>query len=402
METKCIFNLDGTYKEFETELTSVLNESGKLLPGDNIVIGSCSLGKSIGSNVRSLSNVSRGLSVVNITDDPISISTNDFFSEYRTLEQIYERLTNLYSTCNTNDNCSMKVLEPKTINDNNLLLFKVGNGNNNILITGGMHAREWMSVMATSYLVERMIQLERNGEWNDVFSENTFYIIPISNPDGYAHTYQNINNRFWRKNMNGVDLNRNWNVGFENNTNMDSDTYGGAEPFTENEVVAIKNVFDSNSFKLHFDIHAFSQMVAASWSYTDELHPRNDEFMKYGDIIVKSMKNNNYIYGHGSVQNLLGLAGGTIQDYTSNNNTLGFTIELPPRDGGINAFSIDSNNIIPVGDDLINMLFNVSENNYTVEDRNNQTSKRNMNYLGFFSLFLFAILLIYIILKRPF
>ena len=402
MTNNCIFNLDAKYaKKYENDLSQVLNEVGKMLPGDNLVIGPCSIGNEVGTNVRSLEQADRSSPNIVITDNPTGIPTDEFFSSYRNLDQILLRLDHV---CSNSNICERTVLNPKTVQGNNLIMYSIGNGPNKILITGGIHAREWLSVATTSYLVNKLNDLKDNDEWKDIFGENTFYIIPISNPDGYFQSYQSSISRFWRKNMNGVDLNRNWDVGFENISNTESDIYGGTEPFTENETKALKSVIDGNDFIFHLDIHAYSQIVAASWSYTEDLHPRNTEFVALGNIIKDSMKNNTYTYGHGSINGTLGLAGGTIQDYTSANGTLGFTIELPPKTGGLNSFALDSSEIIPVGNDLVNVLKNttykptkeiISEFVPTTK-----ISTKTFDNIGLYILlFLLTIMIIVIILK---
>jgi len=372
---KCVFNVDGKHKQYENQL-QVLNEAGYLLPGQNFVLGSCDLANMIGTDVRSSDAFYRGSEIIEVIPDPLALTTDEFFSRYRTLTQIYERLNNI---CGKSSVCMSEVLTPTTIKGNVLMMYKIGNGSNKILITGGIHSREWLSIATVSYIVNKLTDLYTNGEWKDIFAENTFYIIPISNPDGYELT-QTTNNRFNRKNLNGVDLNRNWDVGFESNSNKASETYGGTHPFTENETRAIKNVIDSNDFVIHLDIHSYSQIIAAAWSYTEEKHPRHDEFQKVGKIIKDSMTHNNYITGHGSVNNTLGLAGGTLQDYTSNNGSLGFTIELPPKTGGISSFSVNSSNIIPVGNDLLTALKNISsDNKYNTAMSVSQVKKENTN-----------------------
>jgi hypothetical protein len=359
--SKCIYNLDGKYKDIENKLYSVLNESGELKEGDNQVIGPCDIGNKYGNNVKSYEKMSRNMINIRKSLDPINISKEEFYSEYRSLEDIYKRLEN------KNKNIEILNLEPKTVENNELKLFKLGNGRNKILITGGMHAREWLSIATVPYLIEILMEMEKKREFSNLFEDNEYFIIPVCNPDGYKYTYE-TNNRYWRKNKNGkgVDLNRNWEVGFggaSTSKNENSDIYIGEEPFSENETKCVKKVIDQEKFKIHLDIHSFSQMICASWSYTEKKHPRNKEFEQVGKVIKDSFPNTNYMYGHGSMNGLLGLCGGTVQDYSSNKDILGFTIELPPSSGGIESFNPDPKNIIPVGNDLVNVLKNISVNN---------------------------------------
>lgn len=86
-------------------------------------------------------------------------------------------------------------------------------------------------------------------------------VIPLVNPDGYEYTKQN---RFWRKNRDvhtaerhkscpGVDLNRNWGVGFGSNgggatANPCGETYHGISAFSAPESKALRDLFAKIGF----------------------------------------------------------------------------------------------------------------------------------------------------------
>ena len=106
--------------------------------------------------------------------------------------------------------------------------------------------------------------------------------MPLANPDGYVFTMAGqLENRLKRKNMadsgcshplyNGVDLNRNFPVGFNLSTNSNcvplqgsgdglcggcSNTFGGQEPFSEPETKALKNALTEEAPWMFIDIHA--------------------------------------------------------------------------------------------------------------------------------------------------
>ena len=46
----------------------------------------------------------------------------------------------------------------------------------------GIHAREWISPAATTYLIKQLV--ERSGENQDLVDFYDFYILPVANPDG--------------------------------------------------------------------------------------------------------------------------------------------------------------------------------------------------------------------------
>ena len=117
-----------------------------------------------------------------------------------------------------------------------------------IMITGGMHGREYLSSLLVMMQIEHYLSRFTVGKYNglayyDMFQEYAFYILPMINPDGimlalegidsmqtpevrenlekiYAANLrdgltgaEDINDYFaynWKSNANGVDLNRNF------------------------------------------------------------------------------------------------------------------------------------------------------------------------------------------------
>ena len=84
-----------------------------------------------------------------------------------------------------------------------------------IFLECGIHAREWVSPATCLYAIDELIGSGQNGllgqckysilclERNSfpltfLWPIDDFYIIPVTNPDGYAYTWDG--NRMWRKN----------------------------------------------------------------------------------------------------------------------------------------------------------------------------------------------------------
>ena len=182
-----------------------------------------------------------------------------------------------------------------------------------VLITGGVHAREWGgSDICINFLVN-LINAYVNNE-TLIYGETTFpfsqiknmlekielYVFPDVNPDGkiYSQTTDDPNlppdeeGIWWRKNRNpsevpngdnpkfhltGVDLNRNfdflWSSGIgtvnSDGTNS-SETYRGMAPFSEPETKNVKYLLDTyNNIKYYVDIHSFGEMFLYSWGDDD-------------------------------------------------------------------------------------------------------------------------------------
>ncbi len=174
----------------------------------------------------------------------------------------------------------------------NVWLIKFGNlaAENKILITASIHAREYM----TSQLVMRMLEeyvinfdTPRNDgtTYRHFFDSVCFYILPMVNPDGVAisqfgpagatqeatinwlNSYvaygQNLSKI--KANANGVDLNRNFPLGFGQGCKTTIIPslcfYPGPEPFSEAETQAIGTILNENNFVTCINYHSMGNLV---------------------------------------------------------------------------------------------------------------------------------------------
>lgn len=152
-----------------------------------------------------------------------------------------------------------------------------------ILITGGHHAREPLSVEICLHLVAeicRKYQIE--SEFTHWLQTLEIWVIPVVNPDGYSVIFDtNPQHRFWRKNLrdnnengffdvafDGVDLNRNYAFNWElgGSTEFSSPFFRGPAPFSEIETRAIKALVEKRQFSLIIDFHSFGESVLYPWS----------------------------------------------------------------------------------------------------------------------------------------
>jgi murein tripeptide amidase MpaA len=116
-----------------------------------------------------------------------------------------------------------------------------------------IHAREWISGATGQYLVYNLLSKYGKDERITELLDNVeFIVVPIVNPDGYDYTWKG--ERLWRKNRRknggfsmGVDLNRNFNVHWEEKNGASSspwaETYKGPEVCSEPETKAIVSYF---------------------------------------------------------------------------------------------------------------------------------------------------------------
>ncbi len=167
-----------------------------------------------------------------------------------------------------------------------------------MLYTGSIHAREWVGHELALKFIEYVIDnhnidpaLEKSLEIS------TLYIVPCLNPDGYEYSRKHFS--FWRKNRRknydgsyGVDLNRNFSIGFTKIANTSSNVYGGEEPFSEAETSAIKDFVDTHeNITIAFDYHSQGNVFFPAHKFMHEAEINgtdmnvlcanmNDEFSK--------------------------------------------------------------------------------------------------------------------------
>lgn len=132
-----------------------------------------------------------------------------------------------------------------------------------MLYTGSIHAREWIGNELALKFIEYVAQNQTiDPGLEKSLNESTIYIVPCLNPDGYEYSRRHFS--FWRKNRRknhdgtfGVDLNRNFSIGFVKQNDTSSNVYGGEEPFSEAETSAIKAFVDSHeNITIAFDYHS--------------------------------------------------------------------------------------------------------------------------------------------------
>jgi len=132
-----------------------------------------------------------------------------------------------------------------------------------MLYTGTIHAREWIgNELAVTFIEYLLNNHKTNPAIEDILTNNTLYIVPCLNPDGFEYSRKHFS--FWRKNRRdnkdgtfGVDLNRNFSVGYVKSKNTASNVYSGPKPFSEPETQAIKQFVDNHTnITIALDYHS--------------------------------------------------------------------------------------------------------------------------------------------------
>lgn len=230
-----------------------------------------------------------------------------------------------------------------------------------VFFNSEQHAREWIGVTTDMYVATQLLsQYPSNPTIKKLLDTYEFVFVPLSNPDGYNITW--TTNRLWRKNarvvsgtVRGVDLNRNWSIGWGLNSGSSSsstsETYRGTAPFSEPETQVLRDyVLSIPKLVASIDFHSYSQLVLRPWTYQYTLPPGIAAFDRIGNAMVGAIASStgaSYEYGG---PDILYLASGTAPDWCFGvTGAIALTIEL--RDTGQNGFILPVSQIIPTGND---------------------------------------------------
>jgi murein tripeptide amidase MpaA len=232
-----------------------------------------------------------------------------------------------------------------------------------ILFNSEQHAREWIAVMVDLYIATQFLSnYATDATTRRILDTYEIDFVPMCNPDGYNITW--TTNRLWRKNarvvngsLQGVDLNRNWSVGYGLNSGSSSspgsDGYRGTGPFSEPESTLLSNYIVSiPKLAAHIDFHSYSQLVLRPWTYQYAQPAGVASFNRIGadmTAAITSATGAGYVYGGPEI---LYLASGTMPDWVfGTTNATALTIEL--RDTGRYGFVLPTSYIIPTGTDAL-------------------------------------------------
>ena len=208
-----------------------------------------------------------------------------FFSDYRDLSVVLERLATLAAT--RPDRVSVvevgSSLEGRPIRG--VRVTNPGGPDDRpvVLVNAAQHAREWITVSTAMYVAERFATAADGSALDGLLDDAELVVVPVSNPDGYVYSWEV--ERLWRKNRRdgvGVDLNRNWGVqwgGEGASDEPDAGNYHGTAPFSEPEAVALRDFIAAETDLLAMlDVHAFGQLVLYPWGYASDDAPDDARF----------------------------------------------------------------------------------------------------------------------------
>ncbi len=180
--------------------------------------------------------------------------------------------------------------------------FSMGEGSASTLIVGTHHALEWITGLLLLQFIEEFAGRCENGgtlggfRCRSILESRRYDIIPVLNVDGVdivrhgaplgqAFAFQAPRDvslsRVWQANAAGVDLNHNYDAGFELGkaferasgiTGPGPTRFSGERPHSEPEVRALVKLIEQNPPACVLAYHAQGEEIY--WSYGQRTHPR--------------------------------------------------------------------------------------------------------------------------------
>uniref|UniRef100_A0A0B6ZD93 Peptidase M14 domain-containing protein n=1 Tax=Arion vulgaris TaxID=1028688 RepID=A0A0B6ZD93_9EUPU len=287
-----------------------------------------------------------------------STSAHDYRNKFLTYTELRHFLRDVKNTA-TNANVEMESIG-RSFEGRPTPYVKISSLNDKkpkgtIFIDGGIHGREWISPALTVEIIHRLaFNTENDTAVDTLLSMFNWLIVPLVNPDGYAHTFTpGLENRMWRKsrstsysndpNCFGVDLNRNFGYHWNNSpshggsSNPCSGTFSGPRSFSEPESHNLRNILlgNNDTIKGYLSFHSFGQFFLYPWGYSSDVDIEDeDDLVHVAAAFSKAMMAKNYDYNVGGSAKVLYPAAGGSDDYVR--GTVGvkysYTVELPPHE----------------------------------------------------------------------
>ena len=247
-----------------------------------------------------------------------------------------------------------------------------------VWVVCGVHAREWTVPYTCLQFLEKLKSIFQSTEDN-ILGFLRYKFILVANPDGYI--YSMSGERMARKNRHtgycsendGVDINRNFPVGFEKTADFCSDHYAGPEAFSEPESRAIRDSLAADVPWLFLSVHGNGQVWSVPYAYKNSTAPlAKISEMKF--VVEKIEEKFGTLYRSGSSSQTMYLVGGTLMDWVYEHLKVSrtFLLELksiyPDDEAGINHFQPPLNevkrDIVPEAWFGFKTLIEISYKNY--------------------------------------
>ncbi len=172
----------------------------------------------------------------------------------------------------------------KTYCNRRIPMLVLGNGKNPFLFTAGVHGRETINTTVMLAMIETYARGYQYGatvcgmNMRKLFSECTFYMIPLVNPDGYEIARKSTRD-MWKGNSRNVDLNRNFpSVHWRPKNVFDY-------PASERETRALMRVINCTPALAYIDYHSRGKSIFYYRFAMDEKYNQNQK--RIGEALAR-------------------------------------------------------------------------------------------------------------------
>jgi len=172
------------------------------------------------------------------------------------------------------------------------------------LIAAGIHANEYIGPM-TAMAAAKILASGNDPQAQDLLGKIEVDVIPTINPDGYARVYSDGGKGGkigYRKNADGVDLNRNFplvpgaksNHPLAGNRRPKSNYYMGTSELCEPETRAMAELVRQGNYFVVFNLHSMAGKFLYPYTHSKKIAPHKEMFVKIGDAFSGAQKDFHY------------------------------------------------------------------------------------------------------------
>ena len=242
-----------------------------------------------------------------------------------------------------------------------------------LFYTGTIHAREWIGIeLSLSFAKYILEHIDYDPQLNAILDKTTLYMVPCANPDGFEYSRNHFS--FWRKNRRvngdgtfGVDLNRNFEVGFSANKDTSSNVYSGPAPFSEPETSALRDfVLDHKNITIALDYHSQGNVFFPAHNFIHEdAEDAIDLNLLAGNMAEEVRKESGREYGVHMGKPPVHLISGSGREFYYSQGALSIVAEVGTR----NISDFKEHMSENIDENLPALIFALSEaNNYRKEN----------------------------------